>query len=201
MPDFIRGFPEDSEVKGASQNQGKTKRHLIKLLWLFLSGLALVISQTLYSTSWKRRSIPAEAKLLQMCKPTCKCWLFGDRAANNDWGSFCTSLFSMFVWRGNEQVPLPGWRLVSLNFFYLSYSLPFFSSLSPPQLYLLLSMEIISQSIHQDTPQIVPWESMLARDAKEKDLGGEGREIMLWRKISKSIIGRFRFLKNKWKKE
>jgi len=32
MPDFIRGFPEDSEAKGDSQKQGKTKWHLFKLL-------------------------------------------------------------------------------------------------------------------------------------------------------------------------
>jgi len=58
-------------------------------------------------------------------------------------------------------------------------------------------MALILQGIHQDTPQIVPWEFVLARTAKGKGLGAERREIMLWRKISKSVIDRFTFFKNK----
>lgn len=202
MPDFIRGFPEDSEAKGASQNQGKTKWHLIKLLWQFLFGLALVISQTLYSTGWKRG----------LCLQKQSSSRFVSTLLNASWletkllimtGVPSALLFSSCLsGGGDEQVPLPGWRLVSLNLFCVRCSLLcFFHFFFPIPLYLLLSMALISQNIHKDSPQIVPWQSMLARSAKGKDLGGEGREIMLWKKISKHIIDRFWFLKNKWRKE
>lgn len=76
MSDFIRGLHQGLEAKGASPNQGKTKQRLIKLLCPL--SLALVISQTLYSTSCNSRSILAEGKLLHVRKHACKCWLVGE---------------------------------------------------------------------------------------------------------------------------
>lgn len=148
MQDFIRGFPEGLEAKGASQNPGKTKQHLIKLLCPFLFGLDLVIPQALYNTSWKRRFILAEAKLLHICKHTCKCWLAGDPAANNDWGSFCT-----LCQDENISCLQPSRQRVQkepLNFFCLRCSFLWLFVC----LFVLLTLPPCFHGIHQDTPHI-----------------------------------------------
>lgn len=123
MPDFIRGFPEDSEAKGASQNWGKTKWHLIKLLWPFLFGLALVISQTLYSTGWKRGLCLQKQSSSRFVSTLLSASWLGTKLLIIT-GVPSALLFSPCSFGGgDEQVPLPGWTLISLNLFCERYSL------------------------------------------------------------------------------
>lgn len=123
MPDFIRGFPEDSEAKGASQNWGKTKWHLIKLLWPFLFGLALVISQTLYSTGWKRGLCLQKQSSSRFVSTLLSASWLGTKLLIMTGVPSALPFSPCSFGGGDEQVPLPGWTLISLNLFCERYSL------------------------------------------------------------------------------